>query len=82
MCEGDENKPRGQLPPLVLVSRETWGALPPKEKGEPMHTPITQVIVSFMTDTEKGESEDDCKKIMQGLQKRHMGEGLPDVAYK
>ncbi|XP_054264974.1 peptidoglycan-recognition protein LB-like [Macrosteles quadrilineatus] len=70
------------LDPLTVVSRDTWGALPPKAAAPPLDTPLPQVIVHWATGTDPCETTEACTKIMQDIQKNHMEEkGLDDIAY-
>ncbi|XP_054264695.1 peptidoglycan-recognition protein LB-like [Macrosteles quadrilineatus] len=65
---------------LEIVSRQEWGALPPKSVEEFDSFPIRDVLMSY-TETDKCEDKESCIKMMQELQQKHMSEGEPDIRF-
>lgn len=64
-----------------LVTRDEWGALPPKSPGEPLKLPVLYVRYTFLKMKECFKV-DECIPFMKQLQKKSMDEGLDDIPYK
>lgn len=68
---------------LPTVTREEWGALPPKdtEEDETMKFPAEYLVLDH-TNTEPCLKKEDCIKVVQEMQKRHMEEGMSDIRHR
>ncbi|XP_054260580.1 uncharacterized protein LOC128985218 [Macrosteles quadrilineatus] len=67
--------------PLHFVSREEWGALPPKDPIPNDKFPLKYVVYTMSTRRHTCLARADCIGVLQRLQKKHMNEGMSDIAY-
>ncbi|XP_054260779.1 peptidoglycan-recognition protein SC1a/b-like [Macrosteles quadrilineatus] len=63
-----------------MVSREDWGASPPKWEMPEQSTPQESFYTTFAK-TYWCKHDEDCRKIVHDLQQKHMDEGHPDIQY-
>ncbi|XP_054260303.1 uncharacterized protein LOC128984957 [Macrosteles quadrilineatus] len=68
--------------PECIVSREDWGAAKKKRKGLALKHPVANVTITYKTDVPKCTSDEECVKVIQELQKKHISEGMSDIAFK
>jgi hypothetical protein len=73
---------------VQFVSREEWGAKPPKSVTRRDPSELSGVAVHWFGDPRAAQSHDQCIKLLQGVQRTHMGPGglqVPsggaDIAY-
>ncbi|XP_054260190.1 peptidoglycan recognition protein 3-like [Macrosteles quadrilineatus] len=65
-----------------IVSRDEWGALPPKdpESLKPLQYPTPFVMFTF-TNTEPCSSYEECSASCRQMQKDSIDQGLPDIPF-
>lgn len=72
-----EQKPE---PVISIITREEWGALPPK-KEEEIDLPAKFITFSS-TRTDACYTREDCIKIVREIQEEQLKKGLPDILPK
>ncbi|XP_054264170.1 peptidoglycan-recognition protein 1-like isoform X3 [Macrosteles quadrilineatus] len=66
---------------LSMVSRDEWRALPPLADIPLVTHPVENVIYQHSLDVPVCESDQECTKAVQDMQKKDMEEGKPDIIY-
>ncbi|XP_054262423.1 peptidoglycan-recognition protein 1-like isoform X1 [Macrosteles quadrilineatus] len=70
-----------QRPYIQLVTREDWGAVPPRKKPELLELPA-KMLMLFDTQTEECKTTAECKKIVKRLQDEYMNlKGYQDIPW-
>lgn len=79
----DDNKPLTPYvpPPVRILDRKEWGAKKPKWRQK-LKTPVSHYVLRFFSDTDYCWSDEECFKLIKGLQDQHMNMGMPDIAWK
>lgn len=69
-------------PPLSLVSREEWGALPTTVEFENLRKPCSSLRLWKYSDTPPCTTREECVRIVQEIQQRDIKQGLGDIRFK
>ncbi|XP_054264819.1 peptidoglycan-recognition protein SB2-like isoform X1 [Macrosteles quadrilineatus] len=68
------------MPPLTIVPRSDWGALPPQKEIADLPKPVLKVLMT-KTRTLPCNNDEECKFHIRKMQAFHMGKGFEDIAY-
>ncbi|XP_054264609.1 peptidoglycan-recognition protein 1-like [Macrosteles quadrilineatus] len=79
---GCNEAPPDPIEPYPIVSRQEWGALPPKDPDMKKIKQPIQIALFWKTKTEECYSQDECKKFLQERQKYDFEENeYNDIQY-
>lgn len=68
---------------INMISRDEWGAVPPKGQIPAFDVPGLHVVLTLKTQFKECKTKEDCMQKVKEMQRLHMEDwGLPDIAYK
>lgn len=67
--------------PYELITREEWGAQP-GFAYRPLFTPVRKLRIIYDLNMDRCTVTKTCKKIVYGIQRRHIHLGWPDINLK